>query len=820
MASWAPRLLRGCVLLLLGCSGRAAATPLPSAPQAPAAARVAADARVAPVAPLDIPEIDRLVREAIAARNLPGCVVAVGRRDGITFLRAYGERQLVPLRAAMTEDTIFDLASLSKPVATAASVLLLAERGKLRLEDQAYRFLPELDRKATRAITVRDLLLHTAGLPIEDPLRDFAAGPGPAVAAMLAHDPVTPRGRFVYSDLGYLWLGELVGRVSGKPLDAFARDELFGPLGMHDTGYNPAASLLPRIAPTEVVDDRPEAAATPLPPSWPAGQPPSPWHPGGPYKLIHGVVHDPRAYRLGGVAGNAGLFSTALDLSRFARMLLGAGSLEGVRVMSAGTVERFTQPVNLGDSVRALGWDVRSRYSRSRGTLLSPRAFGHGGFTGTSLFVDPERDLFVVLLSNRVHPDGKGSVIALSGAIADAAVRALERARGARSPAHPVETGIDVLRRTGFARLKGKRVGLLTHVAARGADGETTLSIFEHAPAVLLRAVFSPEHGLDAEHEGSVADARASRSVPVYSLYGKTRRPSAEMLAGLDVVVIDLVDVGVRFFTYMSTLHAMLQAAAEAGVPVLVLDRPNPLGGEAVEGPMLDPSLRSFVNHYPLPIRHGLSAGELAWLINDQERIGAQLEVIEASGWCREQLFDQTGLHWNKPSPNLPSFDAALLYPAVGLLEGTNLSVGRGTEHPFSQLGAPWIDAPALARRVSEAKLPGVTVEPTTFTPTRGPYAMQRCSGLRLQVQDPRAFRPVRTGLEIARALLELHRARFDTDKLIELLGDRPSLQGLLAAKDIATLERGWQSTLERFLALRRGYLRYPSCAQNVSAVP
>jgi CubicO group peptidase (beta-lactamase class C family) len=551
---------------LLACTPRVVAAPGPAAhaaaeKPAPAAEKLAPAAKPEqpPEPQLAIPEIDALVADALAAHRMPGCVIAIGRRDGLRFLRAYGQRALVPQPEAMTEDTIFDLASLTKPIATASAIMVLAERGKLELTAPAARVLPELDRPATRRITVQDLLLHAAGLPIENPMRDFAQGPTAAITAMLRHDPVRPRGRFAYSDLGYLWLGELVHRAAGEPLDVFTRQTLFAPLGMRDTGFNPDPTLLPRIAPTEVTDDRPEAPPTPLPAGARAnGEDPaapySPWHPGGAFKLIQGVVHDPRAYRLGGVAGNAGLFSTARDLSRFARMLLGGGALDGVRVLSAQSVATMTRPHALGDSVRALGWDIHSHYSRLRGTLLSPRAYGHGGFTGTSLFIDPERDLFVVLLSNRVHPDGKGSVISLAAAVTDAAVRALQRDAadraakpdgseagpaasadpalpGSVNTANPVRAGIDVLRASGYALLQGKRIGLLTHLAARAADGQTTLALLEHAPGVQLRAVFSPEHGLDVSHEGPVRDGRRpARGVPVYSLFGATRAPSAQML--------------------------------------------------------------------------------------------------------------------------------------------------------------------------------------------------------------------------------------------------------------------------------------------------
>jgi uncharacterized protein YbbC (DUF1343 family)/CubicO group peptidase (beta-lactamase class C family) len=793
-------------LWLAACTAQAPAThapslapqPAPDAPlaqpahEAPAAVATAAVVPEPPPSParIEIPAIDALVQNAIAAHKLPGCVIAIGRRDGVVFERAYGQRAIVPAPAAMTEDTIFDLASLTKPVATATALALLAEQGRVDLEAPAARYLKELNRAATRAITVRQLLVHGAGLPPEDPLRHYMNGHEQAVAALLATDPVTPPGtRFGYSDVGYLWLGELVARVAGKPLDVFVRDAIYAPLGMLETRFSPPAAWLARIAPTEVTDDR-----------------------GTPHQLIHGVVHDPRAYRLGGVAGNAGLFSTARDLSRYARMLLGGGELDGVRVLQPASVAKMTASARIGDSVRTLGWDMRSMYSRLRGTKLSERAFGHGGYTGVSLWIDPGLDLFVLLLSNRVHPDASGNVIGLAGEIADAAVNALEPEACLQKTAH-VQPGIDVLRAQGFAPIAGKRIGVLTHLAARTAAGEPTLSVLQHDKRVHVAAIFTPEHGLQSAREGAIADARdAKAGVPIYSLFGATRRPTAEMLAGLDAVVVDLVDVGTRFYTYMSTLHEMLRAASENHVEVIVLDRPNPIGGVAVEGPLLDAGVHSFVNHMRLPVRHGMSAGELARLMNDGEAIGAQLRVVEARGVRREMLFADTGLRWFSPSPNLPDAQTTLLYPAIGLLESTNLSVGRGTKTPFAVLGAPWIDAAALAADLQAMQLPGVRFEGVAFTPKQAPYAGQACHGVRLVLQDPRAFQPVRSGLAIAHALLARYRTQWQAEKLEKLLGHAATLAALERGDDVANLPALWQPDLARFEEQRRKFLIYPRC--------
>lgn len=738
------------------------------------------------------PEIDALVASAIEAGKAPGAVVVAGGRDGVRFARAYGNRALVPAKEAMAEDTIFDLASLTKSIVTASAVMRLVDDGKLRLDDPASRHLKELRRRGARAITVRQLLLHEAGLPRVNALSEYAGGPEQALAAALRVAPDAAAGkRFLYSDVGYIWLGQLVERVAGEPLEAFAQRVLFAPLGMTDTQFVPPAELAPRIAPTEITDQR-----------------------GNGQELIRGVVHDPRAFRLGGVAGHAGLFSTARDMSRFARMLLQGGALDGTRVLSETAVTQMTQPVRIGNTLRAPGWDVRSGYSRLRGTLMSERAFGHGGYTGTSLWLDPQLDLFVLLLSNRVHPDGRGDVIGLAGSLADAAVRAFAgRDPACATPAGRVLPGIDVLREQNFAALAGKRVGLVTHLAARSADGVPTLDVLARAPEVTLAAVFSPEHGLEGKREGVIRDARDPTSgIPVFSLFGKTRRPNAEMLRGIDVLVVDLVDVGARFYTYMSTLHQVLRAGGEHDVPVVVLDRPNPIGGARVAGPVLDEDVRTFVNYYALPVRHGMTAGELAALFDREQNLGVELQVIEARGWRREMTFARTGLRWSPPSPNLPNAEAALLYPALGLLESTNLSVGRGTRRPFEQIGAPWLDAPELVAALRRADLPGVRFTSVQFTPARDRYARQRCHGVRLQVVDASAFEPVRTALEIARTLLSLHRDVWSADKLMKLLGHQDSMRGLLKGANVAALERQWEPELEHFRKRRAGVLRYPSC--------
>lgn len=780
--------LRYASLLAVCLTLRASAQPL-AAGGAPPAPPPAATSQ------FEIPEIDALVAAAIAEHKLPGAVVAIGRRDGIRFLKAYGDRAIYPTREAMTAGTVFDLASLTKPVATGTLVMQLAAAGTIDLDAPAARYLPEIARFNRGAPTVRQLLLHASGLPPVAPLPHEHEGIPAALAQIARLRPIAKPGvRFAYSDLGFIALGALVQRVSGEPLEQVAARRVFEPLGMSDTGYRPDARTWPRIAPTERIDARRAALLA-------AGEQ---------QPVIRGQVHDPRAFRLGGVAGHAGVFSTANDLARFARMLLGHGELDGVRVLPESAVDALSTPYLLGEDVRGLAWDMRTAYSRLRGTRLSAHAFGHGGYTGTSLWIDPDQDLFVIFLSNRVHPDGKGYVIPLVGAITDRAVVALTREPSvARNLASPVLTGIDVLRRDGFAALSGKRIGLVMHNASRARDGSTTRELLEHAPGVTLAALFAPEHGLASNAEGAVKDSQQA-GLPVYSLFGKTRKPTPDMLRGLDAVVFDLADVGVRFYTYMSTLRYILEAAAERGIEVVVLDRPNPLGAEHAAGPVLDAGIETFVNYHRLPVLHGLTAGELAELLNHERKIGAKLRVIAMQGYTRPQQFADTGLPWYAPSPNLPTPEAALLYPATGLLESSQLSVGRGTNLPFAFVGAPWLNGPALAAALERRGLPGVTFESLSITPHSDRYSGQLCSGVRLVLTDRRAFHPVITGLWIALEIQTLTHGEYRASDNGRLLGEQRVLAALAQGTPPEQLEALWEHELMRFEHVRRQYLRYP----------
>jgi len=724
-------------------------------------------------------EIDTVVAEGLQAGHMPGCVVLVGRHGKVAFLKAYGARQLEPHRTPMTAATLFDLASLTKPVATATSVMLLVQDGKLQLGDPVSKYLPEFGQNGKEDITVFELLTHQGGLIPDNVLADYREGPQKAWQRIFAVKPsVEPGTKFIYSDVGFLVLGKLVERVAGKTVHEFSQERSFRPLGMSETGYLPDQRLRQRAAPTEKRDDH--------------------W--------MQGEVHDPRAYLLGGIAGHAGLFSTAEDLALYAQMMLGRGAYGQTRILDQETFTLMTTAFAVSSGLRGLGWDMRTGYSSNRGQNFSPAAFGHGGFTGTALWIDPGLDLFVIFLSNRLHPNGKGSVNPLAGRIGTIAASAIED-----TPKPAVLTGIDVLERERFRRLQGRRVGLITNHTGVNRQRKSTVRLLCEAPNVELVALFSPEHGLEGRLDiPDIGHSKHGESgLPVYSLYGKTRKPTPEMLHGIDTLVFDIQDIGARFYTYISTMGYAMEAAAAHKLRFVVLDRPNPIGGIEVSGPMLDPGAESFVGFHRLPVRHGMTVGELAQLFKTELQLALDLEIVRMEGWKRHDLFDATGLPWINPSPNMRSLTEAILYPGIGLLETTHLSVGRGTETPFEVFGAPWLDNRKLVAELERAALPGVRFLPIRFTPNASKFVGQRCNGVSLVITDRAVFRPVRTGLAIACALRKSHPDAWNAEAYKGLLGNREILEMLLAGKGPDEMEAIDQPELDEFLKRREKALLY-----------
>jgi uncharacterized protein YbbC (DUF1343 family)/CubicO group peptidase (beta-lactamase class C family) len=787
----------------------AQATPAP--PQSAASAK--------PNAGFDLARLDRLdavINEAIAAKQTPGAVVVVGRGDSVVFRRAYGNRSVQPSVEPMTLDTIFDLASLTKVVATTPAVMALIEDGRIRVTDPVAMFIPEFGKYGKDRVTVRDLLTHMSGLRPDVDVADEWKGHDEAIRRATEEVLTQPPGRrFVYSDINYFLLAEIVERVTKQPFAEFVRARIHGPLGMRETMFTPPASLTGRIAPTQSCTEF----------GYPCDGPNQ--------RMLRGVVHDPTARRMGGVAGHAGLFSTAADLTIYARMLLGGGAIGATRVLSPLTVARMTSPATPpGEpNVRGFGWDIDSSYSANRGELLPIGSFGHTGFTGTSLWMDPATRVFIVFLSNRVHPDGKGDVTPLRarvGTIVASALIDVPRDVSANAsfgrqvfesqiPAVPapapaaVMTGIDVLRADNFKQLAGLRIGLVTNHTGRARDGAATIDLLASAPNVKLVSLFSPEHGIRGLLDATVPSSTDEKTgLPIHSLYGTTRRPTAETLAGLDAIVIDLQDIGTRFYTYMTTMAYVMEEAAARKLKVFVLDRPNPIGGVLIEGPALDESAAGFTGYLPsMPIRHSLTLGELAKVFNGEKKIGADLAVVAMRNWRRDAWLDESGMPWISPSPNMRNLHQATLYPGIGAFESTNISVGRGTDTPFEHVGAPWIDGVKLADALNARQIPGARFYPVRFTPTASKFSGEECAGVFIVITDRQILRPVRVGAEIASALWKLFPGKFEIDQAARLFGSTAGLVRIKNGDDPAAVAQSWQAAEARWRLTRAKYLIY-----------
>ena len=755
--------------------------------------------------------LDAIVEDAIQDAQVPGAVLLVWHDGQVVYRKAFGNRSLEPRREAMTVDTVFDIASLTKVVATTVAVMQLVEKGDIRVNEPVAKYLPEFAQNGKEDVTIRQLLTHFSGLPEDLDLTQPWQGRDTALQMAYAEKPMDPPGsRFLYSDVNFIVLGALVERVSGMTLEQYCRQHIFTPLAMGETRFLPPPSWLMKIAPTQFDEQN---------------------------HMLHGIVHDPTARRMGGVAGHAGVFSTADDLSKFAQFLLTGGP-----VLSPLMIEKMTTPQQppTATVLRGFGWDIDSPFSSNRGDLLPVGSFGHTGFTGTSMWIDPTTRTFIILLTNAVHPRGKGSAVALRSKIATAVAAELalsvtekdelrwksltgynEPQTAARRLAvrnGSVQAGIDVLEARGFEQLRAaqgkKRIGLLTNQTGIDSQGRRTIDVLAQVPGVSLDAIFSPEHGVTGSLDTTdIANSKdAATGVPVYVVYGATdaaRRPAAEILKNLDVVVVDIQDAGVRFYTYETTVGYFLEAAAKAGIEIIVLDRPNPITGSFVQGPVADPGHESFTNYFMLPVRHGMTMGELAKLFNSERGINARLTVIPMEGWMRGDWYDSTGLAWVNPSPNLRSLTEAALYPGVALVEGTNVSVGRGTETPFELLGAPWIKARELAQYLNERNISGVRFVPVSFTPSASNYSGQKCEGVNILVTDRNGFDAPELGIELASALRKLYPDQYHMERMMELLVNQPVYDAIVAGEDPRHVAADWQERLEIFQQMRQKYLIY-----------
>jgi SSS family transporter len=914
----------------------------------------------------DFTPVSTLLNDSIAAHKLPGAVVMVGHGGHIVFKQAYGARKLAgepgldgnPSPAEpMTEDTIFDMASLTKCLSTATAVMQLYEQGKLQFDDPIQKYLPAFNatNDAQRAqVTIRMLLTHTSGEAPDVNQKDAwgLAAPDKAEGfhrALTTPLQSAPGAVFRYSDINFILLGDLVETLSGESLDVYAQEHIYKPLGMTETRYLPLAkacgphqvigsaiawqrtppghmlfacpqgdwstSLLPRIAPTAHDDEGKSDPATN--PDFD--------------RLLRGSVHDPSTRRMGGVAGHAGVFSTAGDVSLFAQGLLDrlAGRPSNFPLKQS-TLELMTTPEQPGHNsqqltkanaaeraaiaagmkpsapllapmypaikeqdLRGYGWDIDTAFSKPRGSVFPIGSFGHTGFTGTTLWMDPGSNTYVILLANAIHPRGNPPISNLRGEFASAAAKALhlyESGTTAGIPSSHTLTGIDVLDQTHNAALRElasrhhgqARLGLLTNQTGLDSQGRRTVDILHSSDLsednIHLVALFSPEHGIFGKQDTTsiAAEVDPATGLHVTSLYGAKdvdRRPSHEQLKDLDAVVIDLQDAGVRFYTYEAVTGYFLEAAAREknefhhDLEILVLDRPNLIGGEQVQGPISDAGLESYTDYMPLPVRNGLTLGELAQYINGEatstlthtdalfaptepaqntssprathtpsrpfkaaasgKGLGAHLTVIPMQHWTRAAYFDETGLPWVNPSPNLRSVTAATLYPGIGLLETTNVSVGRGTATPFELFGAgvpardsktgaqkpAWFKAADVAAALNARNIPGVTFTATTAAIAEDtnhyPFHAQTIEAVRVTLTDRKALDSPAMGIEILSVLHRLYPEQFQVEKAMRLVVNRATMDALERGDDPRTIAASWQPSLHDFMDRRAAYLLY-----------
>lgn len=811
-------------ITITGCAARQPATS-PRVSWAPAL--VAADPRAVGMDPRVHATLDSVMSLGLAEGAAPGAALAVGRHGRLVHMRAYGRIAGDANAAAVTDSTRYDLASLTKVVGTTTAAMILEERGLLDLDRPVRDYLPELAAPDKAAITVRNLLAHNGGFRSGAPLWREFRGIGAFLKAMndqpLAYQPGDST---IYSDWDLIMVGAIVERLAGKPLDQFLQENVWGPLGMRETGFNPlAAGPLPidGDCTTGLRADHPllaHIAVTEMDTVYRR-------------RMIHGVVHDENACALGGVAGHAGLFSSARDLAVFAQMLLNGGEYNGVRILMPTTVARWTAPQGRRAS-RALGWDTPGPRS-SAGRYFSPRSFGHTGFTGTSIWMDPERGTFVVLLTNRVHPTRRNMRHEpLRRDIADAVQRAiLDAPLKEWNPPPPPRTGSAV--RVGADRLLAefadlvnfKRVAVVANHSARLADGTHLVDALHAMPNVKLQTLFGMEYNIRSNDYSAPRDAERAIDAPTglvkYNLYGEHHKPTPDMLRDVETIVFDIQEVGARFYEHINILGFVMEAAAEQGIDVVVLDRPNPITGLKQDGFVTDDEFRyRFGSYARVPVIHGLTMAELAQFYNGVQAlrggVTAKLHVVPMQGWRRSMWFDETGLEWRKPSPNLLSLSSILAYTGTCLFEAVNVSEGRGTDHPFEYIGAPWLDHTRAAAMLNDLHLPGVVFDTVRFTPEQKPYhgrppemSGEQVRGIAVRVTDRNAFEPYKAGVALLWAVHALHPDKIQwNDAVLErLVATRRLKSMILAGRTPAEIFASWRDEVASFAAASAPYRIY-----------
>ena len=678
-------------------------------------------------ATVDRDGLRRALQQAVLKSHSPGASAYVGNLEEDWLHEAYGLRTLKPEQQPAERDTLYDLASLTKVVATTTSILQLWEQGKLDLDAPASEYFPYPHFKK---FTLRHMMTHTTGLPWGS---DFYKRVSNMLDYMdgISRLPLKSAAgtRWEYSDPGFVMLGEIVGKVSGMPLEQYARKHIFDPLQMNNTMFRPPAKLREACAATEFCE----------------------WQ----KRIIQGEVHDENTRAVGGVTGAAGLFSTTGDLAIFCRALL-----KGELVKSETLDKALKHNEVPCYPLQGLGWQLGGWDTSSRGFLPSRQALGHTGWTGTAIHMDRATGNIAILLGNTCH---------LSRKTWNNGYYRRTFYFGVRDALYSGKTnthyGLDRLVKEGFSALRGKRFGLLTNHAAVDQYGTHILDLLPLGSGLQLKYLYSPEHGIRGNAEAGEKVAGQAGLVPVLSLYGEAKAPPVDQLKAIDTLVIDLQDIGVRYYTYMATMLDCMRACAENNVAVMVLDRPNPLGGEVVEGPVAT-QYGSHVCCAPIPVRHGMTMGELALFFKEQvlEAKKLEVEIVKLDSWEAKYLHHQCDLSWTAPSPNMPSAATALLYVGSCLVEGTNMNEGRGTDTPFHVFGAPWLDAEKVIASMKAQDMPGCRLEAVTYTPrsipgksTNPKFKDEACQGIRIHIRDAHQVRAFRMAIAMLGLIQERH---------------------------------------------------------------
>jgi uncharacterized protein YbbC (DUF1343 family) len=696
--------------------------------------------------------LQQWLETAVRRAKAPGASAYVGRHDETLFSGFTGQRQLLPESKPVESDTLYDLASLTKVIATTTAVMRLRDEGALDLDQPVGEVVPV---PAFRAFTFRHLLTHTSGLIGYDTWYKEVSSINEILQRLSTLPLASPPGvRRVYSDFGFMLLGKAVELLAGDSLDAYCRKHIFAPMAMFDTTYRPPEDWRNRCAATEQ----------------------SAWR----GRVMVGEVHDEHAYAVGGVSGHAGLFSTVGDVAKFCRALLHGHLLPRKTLDEMATLGQVPSYPWQG-----LGWKIDPWRESTDGFLPSRAAIGHTGWTGTNLWIDRASGLYAILLSNTCHPSRTQRDNRLLRRVFFTGASSAHR-----FGAINVHTGLDRVLWDSFESLRGKRVAVLTNLAAVDQLGRPLPEVFALDPSVSIKRYFSPEHGFHGQEEAGRRVKKQSAPAPVISLYGDQKRPTPAQLADIDLLVVDLPDVGARYYTYPATMKACLEACAEARKPVLVLDRPNPLGGVVLEGPVTR-QVGSDVCWGPVPIRHGMTLGELALFFKATVFANTKLDVRVSllDGWTRERWFDECSLPWMPPSPNLPTAETALLYVGMCLFEGVNLNEGRGTDTPFKLIGAPWLDAERAAAAIDPLEAIGCQIEVSDYTPRPIPgksshpvYENELCQGISLRVTDPAQIRPFTLAVALLRAIRRNHPDQFAWKPFFDILAGGPWLREKIEA--------------------------------------